>query len=275
MLLLYVLRLLLVFFTDKEEGRMEYIGYKLISGFIWTITGLHIGGSSVGLEIGGKDNPIIRNAATNVPYIPGSSLKGKMRSLLELNLGYHNDPDPSGKNVSWGDVHSCKSPEKALECPICTVFGSSAEDAQNGPTRLIVRDALLDEDYVKAQRDMNPNWTPFDLTEDKYENTINRISARANPRNFERIQPGVKFRFEMIYRVFERYLNGTWDEGSKDIEFFEKVIQGLRLVENDTLGGGGSRGCGQIQFLFSINGASGKKLDEISGEDFKTIQIPQ
>lgn len=238
----------------------------MLSGSIITLTGLHIGGNTVGIEIGGKDNPIIRNPATNEPFIPGSSLKGKMRSLLEFNLEKHIDPSPKDNKV-WGDVHTCNE----IDCPICNIFGSSADGAQNGPTRLIVRDAHLDEEFKTERKEKNPNWTPLDLTEDKFENTINRITARATPRNFERVLPGVRFKFEMIYRIFERFTNGNGDGGEKDKEFFSHVIDGLRLIENDTLGGAGSRGCGQIKFLFNINGEKDKELSKIYAKDFKTI----
>lgn len=52
--------------------------YK-ISGQIKLETGLHIGGDEGVIEIGGNDNPIVRDISTGNPYIPGSSLKGKMR----------------------------------------------------------------------------------------------------------------------------------------------------------------------------------------------------
>jgi CRISPR-associated protein Csm3 len=245
---------------DREEGKMKLKGYKNIEGTIEVITGLHIGGSTTMIEIGGKDNPVIKNPINKEPYIPGSSLKGKMRSLLEWKLGKLNtDPD----SRDYGEVHKwCKQ----KNCPICLIFGTSDEDAGLGPTRLVIRDAVIDETYKERQRQKNPDWTPLDLTEDKYENTINRITARANPRNFERVIQGTEFSFKMSYRVFE---NG--DSGETDESLFAHVLQGLKLMENDALGGAGSRGCGQIKFRISLNGTE-KTLDEVNAGDFLTVE---
>lgn len=245
---------------------MQYIGYKKIEGTITVITGLHIGGSAVGLEIGGKDNPIIKHPTTKEPYIPGSSLKGKMRSLLELHLGMHNDPSIR----RWGEVHTCAD----SECPVCVVFGSSADESTNGPTRLVVRDAILDDDYKKEQKRKDSNWTALDLTESKYENSINRITARANPRNFERVVPGAKFSFEMIYRVFKRH--GEDDKKSSELEdekLFENVLTGFKLIENDALGGAGSRGCGQVKFMVKDDNGTLMPLADIKASNIKTIFI--
>lgn len=239
---------------------MKLIGYKRIEGIIEVITGLHIGGSTTIIEIGGKDNPVIKHPITKVPYIPGSSIKGKMRSLLEWKLGKLNTDRNSN---DFGEVHKWCNDK---ECPICVIFGTSAEEAGIGPTRLIVRDAVLDENYKDRQKEKNLSWTPIDLTEDKYENTINRITARANPRNFERIISGAEFSFKMSYRVFE---NG--DNGSGDERLFEHVLDGLRLIEQDALGGAGSRGCGQVKFHINVNGGEPKTLDDISGSDFPTV----
>lgn len=213
---------------------MKLIGYKKIEGFIEIVSGLHIGGSTSMIEIGGKDNPVIKHPITKEPYIPGSSLKGKMRSLLEWKLGKLNT-DPQSRD--FGEVHKwCGN--KA--CPICVIFGTSADDAALGPTRLIVRDGVLSPGYKKEQKDKNMTWTVLDLTEDKYENTINRITARANPRNFERVVSGTEFSFNISYRVFE---NGEDDK--TDEALFKYVIDGLRLIEKDALGGAGSRGAGR------------------------------
>lgn len=239
---------------------MKLIGYKRIEGIIEVITGLHIGGSTTIIEIGGKDNPVIKHPITKVPYIPGSSIKGKMRSLLEWKLGKLNTDRNSN---DFGEVHKWCNDK---ECPICVIFGTSAEEAGIGPTRLIVRDAVLDKNYKERQKEKNISWTPIDLTEDKYENTINRITARANPRNFERVISGAEFSFKMSYRVFENGDNGSGDEG-----LFEHVLDGLRLIEQDALGGAGSRGCGQVKFHINVNGGEPKTLDDISGSDFPTV----
>ncbi len=232
---------------------MKLVGYKNIEGLIEVVSGLHIGGSTTLIEIGGKDNPVIKNPLTKEPYIPGSSLKGKMRSLLEWKLGKIN-MDTGSKD--YGDVHKWCG-DRA--CPICVIFGTSADDAALGPTRLIVRDAVMDEAYMRRQHTSNASWTVLDLTEDKYENTINRITARANPRNFERVVARAEFKFNMSYRVFD----------GNDENLFNHVIEGIRLIEKDALGGAGSRGCGQVKFLI---GPDRKPLSKVTIADFPTIK---
>ena len=246
---------------------MKLVGYKNIEGIIEVVTGLHIGGSTTIIEIGGKDNPVIKHPITKEPYIPGSSLKGKMRSLLEWKLQLidgRKDID-SKRNNNYGEVHKYDKEKCKTDCPICVIFGTSADDAGLGPTRLIVRDAVLDEDYKSKQRNKDSTWTVLDITEDKYENTINRITARANPRNFERVVSGAQFKFEMSYRVFE---NG--DNGGTDKDLFEHVLDGLRFIEKDALGGAGSRGCGQVRFRVNVKGKM-KNLDQVTAADFKTV----
>lgn len=213
------------------ETNYQLKSYKKITGKIEIKTGLHIGGSADTIEIGGNDNPIIKHPLTNEPYIPGSSLKGKMRSLLEWKLG---KIDPRGDVHGWCNEN---------ECPICRIFGTADDKAKLGPSRLIVRDAELDPKYKEEME--NQQLSVFDIVEDKYENTINRITARANPRPLERVVSGVKFAFEMTYRVFD--FGG--DDGATDEKLFKYVQQGLKLIQNDALGGSTSRGCGKIEFV--------------------------
>jgi len=244
---------------DREGDKMKLVGYKNIEGLIEIVSGLHIGGSTTMIEIGGKDNPVIKNPMTKEPYIPGSSLKGKMRSLLEWNLGLIDDRRKvDGRdNKDFGEVHKFSGPGcKQEACPICVIFGTSADDSALGPTRLVVRDAVLSKDYISKQRTKNSSWTVLDLTEDKYENTINRITARANPRNFERVVGGTEFKFSISYRVFD----------TDDDNLFDHVIEGLRLIERDALGGAGSRGCGQIKFKIKAGKNDYKQLSEITPE---------
>lgn len=247
---------------------MKLKGYKKIEGIIEVITGLHIGGSTAIIEIGGKDNPVIKHPITKEPYIPGSSLKGKMRSLLEWSLGKLNT-DPKSKD--FGDVHKwCKDET----CPICVIFGTSAEDAGIGPTRLIVRDAILDAEYKDEQKKRNSNWTPLDITEDKCENAINRITARANPRSLERIISGARFSFKMSYKVFGKTGNqasNKLDNGDEGL--FKHVLDGLRLIEKDALGGAGSRGCGQVSFKIKLAENDWRTLDNVQPTDFVTDSV--
>lgn len=209
---------------------MKQIATKRITGRIVVKTGLHIGAGSDKVEIGGMDNPVIRNPLTREPYIPGSSIKGKMRSLMEWKLDKLKDSD--------GKVCPCGG----AECKICRVFGSAntkSEKAKDrGPTRLIVRDAALTSDWKEKFKAGKP------IVEEKSENSLNRITAEANPRPVERVVPGVEFDFEIAYRVID-----TGDGGTTDEKYFQEVVlEGLKLLQKDYLGGGGSRGNGQIEF---------------------------
>ncbi len=204
-----------------------------ITGKILVKTGLHIGGNYDFIEIGGVDSIVIKNPFTGEPYIPGSSIKGRMRALLELMLN----------KVIDGKVHQCKSTAEALNCPICRVFGTSASDIEIGPTRLIVNDAHLSEDFKKEIRKAGRTLSEA-IFEVKYENTIDRISARANPRSIERVVPGTVFDFKMQYMIFD-FENSN---GKSDREFLPYVFAGLKLIELTYLGGNGSRGYGKVKF---------------------------
>lgn len=209
---------------------MKQIDTKKLSGKIVVKTGLHIGAGNDKVEIGGMDNPIIRNPLTHEPYIPGSSIKGKMRSLMEWKF--------DKLKSTGGKVCPCGLPE----CEVCRVFGSantkSEEAKDRGPTRLIVRDAVLTKEWKEKFRNGNS------IVEEKNENSLNRITAEANPRPIERIVPGVEFDFEISYRVID-----TGDGGKTDENYFKEVVlESLKLLQDDYLGGGGSRGNGQIEF---------------------------
>jgi CRISPR-associated protein Csm3 len=189
--------------------------------------------------------------------------------LLEWKLGKLNTDKDSN---DYGDVHQwCGN----AECPICVIFGTSADEAGLGPTRLIVRDAILDNEYKEKQEAKDSSWTVIDVTEDKYENTINRITARANPRNFERVIAGAEFSLSMSYRVFVSREGALSEEALQEVEdeandsLFWYVIEGLRLMERDALGGAGSRGCGQVKFLI---GPDRKPLSKVTIADFPTIE---
>ncbi|MEA3486435.1 MAG: type III-A CRISPR-associated RAMP protein Csm3 [Thermodesulfobacteriota bacterium] len=204
---------------------------RQIEGKIAIVTGLHIGASSETIEIGGIDNPIIKDPLpeSRAPYIPGSSLKGKFRSLIEIKEGRF------GKN---GTPCDCGNPG----CPVCPVFGTSAavkKSGDLGPTRIVVRDAKLSKEWKKRFEEGD---LPMEI---KYENAINRISGQANPRPLERVPAGVTFDFNISFKVFE---------GDPE-DYFNTVLKAMRMLEMDALGGSGSRGCGQIKFAeVSING---------------------
>lgn len=238
--------------------KMQLKDYLTLRGTLRCVTGLRIGSAAEMIEIGGLDNPIIKHPLTGLPYVPGSSLKGKMRALLELRLDKI-DPRPEvdgRRNRNYGEVHkpgghggwNCDG----VDCPICRIFGSNAGEGELGPGRLIVRDAYLTGEWEAKIQERLLEGEP--VTEIKYENTINRITAMANPRQMERVPAGVEFAFEIGYRVFD-----TGDGGAMDREMFGRVIEGLRLVEADTLGGSGSRGYGRVAF-------EGLELTNLAGE---------
>ncbi|MEO1415576.1 MAG: type III-A CRISPR-associated RAMP protein Csm3 [Bacteroidota bacterium] len=220
----------------------------IFRGKIKCLTGLHIGGSKDRLEIGGVDSPVLRDPYTRLPYIPGSSIKGRTRALLEYALGHIND----GLNPKEepGSVSTAKE--------IVSLFGKSAGDddmkgkelkkvLENhpGPTPLIVRDALPDEHTIGMWKSLEGE---LQFTEYKPENTINRLTSAANPRFLERVVAGSQFDFQAVYSVYDRKEgeNSTYIERvNRDLKNF---LMGLRLVEDHALGKSGSRGYGQVQF---------------------------
>ncbi len=200
-----------------------------ITGTIRLMSGLHIGASKDSIEIGGLDQPVIKHPITGAPYIPGSSLKGKMRSLLEVYY-FTDNPDTKGF-VSKGKPCGCGK----ASCNACRIFGAHSDKTEDtlGPTRLIVRDAMLCSDDEQRFNDGN---LPMEV---KYENIINRVKGVAeHPRPLERVPAGVRFDMYLAVRVFE----------NDSEELLNYVYKGLKLVELDALGGCGSRGSGQVRF---------------------------
>ena len=192
-----------------------------INTSITLITGLHIGGNSENVEIGGIDNPVIKLASKgDVPYIPGSSLKGKIRCLLEQAAG---------------------APKVGLDEKVNNLFGiteNKAINTSNQPSKIIVRDAMLSDESKKMLLDCDNLDMPY--TENKFENVIDRVKGIAqHPRQTERVPAGAEFCAEFIINI--------WDDDNEQemMALFEK---GILLLENDYLGGSGSRGYGQIKF---------------------------
>ncbi len=236
-----------------NSGQIKFLGTIIIKGKIKAETGLLIGGLSEEIRIAKIDSTIIRDPITNMPVIPGSTLKGKMRSLLEY---FH---DKVGEN---GNVHNCDNPN----CDICRPFGSSEEkEAKNpwGPTRLIVRDALLDEETKKQLE----RFGYHDYVELKGENVINRLTSQATPRFFERVPRGSKFDFEMDYLVFSV---GN-DNGKTDVEKLKQVFLAMSLLEDAGIGGSVSRGYGKISF--QISGLTLRLSGYYEGDDGKELNL--
>jgi len=202
---------------------MKLIETKKVTGTITLETGLHIGGSKSSLDIGGLDSPVIKTPQ-GVPYIPGSSLKGKIRSLL---------------GIKEGSV-DIKTDSQTL----VKMFGTS-EKGNETISRLIFRDAILDEAGFKTVFIDNDAILDTAYTEAKYENTIDRKSGttkKGGLRQIERVPAGAKFNFEIVVNVF--------DEDKED--FIGKLKEGIELLENNYLGGSGSRGYGKVKIEYSI-----------------------
>lgn len=221
---------------------------RRVSGRIVVLTGLHIGASKDSIEIGGMDQPIVKHPISKAPYIPGSSLKGKMRSLLEIYY-FINLSEKTRTDLNNGKPCGCGK----RECPACVIFGAASDkkDTTLGPTRLLVRDAMLSE---KDRLAFDRGELPMEV---KYENTIHRVQGIAlHPRPLERVPAGVSFDFNLAFKEFE----------DDDPEFLEYVYKGLKLVELDALGGCSSRGCGQVRFEGLICDGQDVSLDGISLE---------
>ncbi|QGU32421.1 type III-A CRISPR-associated RAMP protein Csm3 [Thermochromatium tepidum] len=218
---------------------MQLTQIQKLTGQIELISGLHIGGSSTEMHIGGTDNPVVKNPVTSEPYIPGSSLKGKMRSLLEWRAGLVGITD--GKPVGFRDVAKpeLSSAQQHAAKVILKLFGGAPEGDPDlelvreiGPTRLAFWDCNLDPAWVAEMRDHN-----LLLTEHKTENMIDRIRGVAeHPRNTERVPAGARFNFQLTLRVHD----------GEDL--LDELLVGLKLLELTGLGGSGSRGYGKIRF---------------------------
>lgn len=202
-------------------------------------SGLHIGAGKDAIEIGGIDLPVVKNPFSREPYIPGSSIKGKLRSLLEWAL---EKIEPNGD--VWGNNRQRhEKGEYHATDPILRAFGvSTGQKWEGGPTRLIVRDSPLQRAW--AERVIAQG---LPLTEEKTEVTIDRIQGKAKDnvgtRRIERVPAGARFELEMVFKV----LDVDDDDGRCDLDAFNRVLEGLKLLEHDALGGHGSRGYGRVR----------------------------
>lgn len=198
----------------------------VIKGKLVCETGLHIGGANDAINIGGADSILIRDSVSDLPFIPGSSLKGKLRSLLELNdkKSIQSVLEKKGKSSTDEDSIAVK------------IFGISSDKKNNlkYPTRLIVRDSFPTEESIKLWEKQEEVVRGSEL---KWENTIDRITSRANPRSLERIPKGSSFNFEFIFSVYEEDENNLMG-----------LFEAMRLLEDNYLGGSGSRGYGKVKF---------------------------
>ena len=182
----------------------------LITGELEVVTGLHIGAGGDYAAIGAADSPVTRDEVTGLPMIPASSLKGKLRSLLAKKY-----------NKSFADNHDNDAPE------IISLFGG-----MKSPSRLIFSDMFLSNMNELKEKNV------YTATEIKFENTINRMTAVANPRQIERVIRQSKFKVDIIYNVVDD------NQITSDICL---LADGIKLLEYDYLGGHGSRGYGRVK----------------------------
>jgi len=203
-----------------------------ITGTLTCKTGMRIGGSKEDIEIGGVDSPIIRDPVSRLPYVPGSSLKGKLRSLLEYK---------EGKVGQDGMPCTCGRPE----CKVCVVFGPHRNTRHTlGPTRIIVRDAFITHDSRVELEKLRERG--IDYAEIKHENIINRVTGVAADRGLragERVPANTKFDFAIHVRIF------GGDDEAAILGFIEEGLKGL---ESEYLGGSGTRGYGWVSVDYRV-----------------------
>jgi CRISPR-associated protein Csm3 len=230
--------------SHTASTELTFLGKLILEGEIQCHTGLHIGAGKGSLEIGGADNPVVKDAF-GIPYIPGSSLRGRLRSLLEQTLGLAVPSELVYLSKRKGQevrIHHSDRPDDE----VCILFGrnpgriekvtgEAIEAASATPARLTVYDAPLIVDSITPQMRENLD---DELTEVKSENAVDRITSQANPRTLERVPSGARFRFRMVLDVL----------CPEDKPLLGRVAEALRLLEDDALGGGGSRGSGRVAF---------------------------
>lgn len=239
------------------EKAMQLKKKIFIRGKLKALSGLHIGGSDQALSIGGVDNVVVRDPITGKPYVPGSSIKGKTRVLVaKLN----------GLVTKDGKVFEPDENEEREEAILFgKVFGVSAQNNIGEPTRLIVRDAMLTKESADELERLE---TDLPYTEVKTEVTINRITSKANPRQMERVPAGAEFEFEMVLNIYE---------GDNEKALLDMVLEGMELLQDDFLGGSGSRGYGKVKL--SVDKLYFKDVDIYKNlqpeKEYTGVEIPK
>lgn len=228
--------------SHTAQTELKLIGKLILEGDLTCHSGLHIGAGKGSLEIGGADNPVVKDAF-GLPYVPGSSLRGKLRSMLEQSSGMAVPSELVYLSKRKGQevrIHQSDRPDD----DICILFGrnpgrmdkvvgDTLDSTVASPARLTVYDAPLVQESITPQMRENLD---DELTEVKSENAIDRITSQANPRTLERVPSGARFHIRIVMDIL----------CPEDRELLPRVVEGLRLLEDDTLGGGGSRGSGRV-----------------------------
>jgi CRISPR-associated protein Csm3 len=226
------------------QTQLTFLGKLILEGEVLCETGLHIGAGKGSLEIGGADNPVVKDAF-GVPYVPGSTLRGRLRSLLEQSSGVAVPSELVYVSKRRGQevrIHQSDRPDDE----ICLLFGrnpgrvervtgESGEAGNVTPARLTIYDAPLVVESITPQMRENLD---DELTEVKSENAVDRITSQANPRTLERVPAGARFKLRLVLDVL----------CEEDKPLAARLVEGLRLLEDDTLGGGGARGSGRVRF---------------------------
>jgi CRISPR-associated protein Csm3 len=208
---------------------MEKLYKKIFfEGTLECLSGLHIGDSKDNVEIGGLDSPVVRRKDNNQPYIPGSSLKGKMRSLLQQ---------------AYGQATFKATKQKDIAYFFGAVENKDIDNKGNG-SRILFRDSYLTKESAATL--LASPYTDMPYTEQKFENTIDRQSGttvRGGVRNQERVPAGAKFKVEFVINV----IGNNEEEAKKNEVFFKSLFNiGIDLLNNDYIGGSGSRGYGHV-----------------------------
>lgn len=230
--------------SHTAATKIGLIGKLLLDGEMICESGLHIGAGKGSLDLGGADNPVVKDAFGR-PYVPGSSIRGKLRSLLEHASGGVSPSELVYLSRRRGQEVRIHQTDNAGD-EICLLFGRNPgrmerasgdplDTATATPARLTVYDAPLDLDSITPQMRENLD---DELTEVKSENAIDRITCQANARTLERVPSGAKFKVRLVVDIL----------CAEDRELVAKLVEGLRLLEDDALGGGGSRGSGRVRF---------------------------
>jgi CRISPR-associated protein Csm3 len=225
--------------------------YEEITGIIRCVSGVRIGGNSNVIEIGTIDNPIIRNPITNHPYLPGSSLKGKMRSSLELNLRKGTPPEiglqPPTLERGRRDERTGQEelrPCRCGRCVVCKLFGSNDVHSTYEPTRLIFRDCQLTSGSLEILEHAARERGIFfaEIKPGIRMNRANNSVARGAFFNFERIPEGTEFAFELVLRLYD------FDTEAHRSDYKKVIARGLQLLEKEGIGGKITAGYGHIKF---------------------------
>jgi len=230
--------------SHTAQTELSFLGKLLIEGELVCETGLHIGAGKGTLEIGGADNPVVKDAFGR-PYVPGSSLRGRLRSLLEQAMGLAIPKQLVYVSKRKGQEVRIHASDLAND-EICLLFGRAPGRVERvegdalsqntiTPARLTVYDAALNLDSITAAMRESLD---DELTEVKSESAIDRITSQSQARTLERVPAGASFKLRMILDVL----------CEEDKELIGSIMQGLMLLEDDTLGGGGSRGSGRVRF---------------------------